>query len=310
MSAGNLPDSNSDAKMRLQRQICGLGLPAELADDVIGHHTLVNYGKGAMVILQGSPADVLFYVIAGVVKVYSPSPDGGRILLKLAGPGDLVGYADYVDSRGRRAQIFEVEALTKTSVALLTREHILKILSTFERTTLLQVIEGLNTAWSSMAQSLGTFLGMSFKERLELVLKELGTKFGVRDSRGILLTPELAHADFAEMIGSSRPMVTRLMAEMTKEGLLLRQGKRFILCEPFVNKHARVAEEDNAAAFAPPSRAPKGSVQNAYRQASVPPTVRNPGMDWSPYSLTVRAADQTNTQHVVIVNGSRASRSG
>jgi len=70
---------------------------------------------------------------------------------------------------------------------------------------------------------------MSFKERLEVVLRELAAKFAVRDSRGILLTPELAHSDFAEMIGSSRPMVTRLMAEMAKEGRLLRQGKQLIL---------------------------------------------------------------------------------
>jgi hypothetical protein len=46
------------------------------------------------------------------------------------------------------------------------------------------------------------------------------------------LTPELVHADFADMIGSSRPMVTRLMAEMTKRGLLLREGKRLILRDP------------------------------------------------------------------------------
>ena len=85
---------------------------------------------------------------------------------------------------------------------------------------------------------------MSFKERLELVFKELARKFGVHDSRGILLTPELAHADFADMIGSSRPMVTRLMANMTKQGLLLRQGKRFILCQPWANEAPSRGEKE------------------------------------------------------------------
>jgi CRP-like cAMP-binding protein len=51
----------------------------------------------------------------------------------------------------------------------------------------------------------------------------------VRDSRGILLVPELAHADLADMIGSSRPMISRLIAEITEEDLLLRQDKQFIL---------------------------------------------------------------------------------
>ena len=84
-----------------------------------------------------------------------------------------------------------------------------------------------------MAQWFGAFLGMPFRERLDVVLHELGSKFGVRDKRGILLMPELSHADLAEMIGSSRPMVSRLIAEVTEEGHLLRHGKQFVLLEPF-----------------------------------------------------------------------------
>jgi hypothetical protein len=61
------------------------------------------------------------------------------------------------------------------------------------------------------------------------VLEELGAKFGVRDTRGILLVPESAHSDLADMIGTSRPMVSRLISEVTEEGLLLRQGRQFIL---------------------------------------------------------------------------------
>src|SRR5713226_1391546 len=197
----NLSETGSEARNRFETQLGELGVPAKFVDEIIGHHTLVNYNKGSMIFLQGSPADVLFYVLTGLVKVYCPRSDGTRILVKLAGPGDLVGYVDYVDSIGRRAQVFEVEALTKSSVALFTREHVLKLLHALERATLLQVVERLNTAWSSMAQWFGTFLGMSFKERLNFVLKELGAKFGVRDSRGVLLTLELAHADFADMIG-------------------------------------------------------------------------------------------------------------
>ena len=86
-------------------------------------------------------------------------------------------------------------------------------------------------------------LGMSFRERLEVVLHELGTKFGVRDKRGILLMPELAHADLADMIGSSRPMVSRLIADMAEEGLILRQGKQFVLLEPFAGEESDSADQ-------------------------------------------------------------------
>jgi CRP-like cAMP-binding protein len=63
------------------------------------------------------------------------------------------------------------------------------------------------------------------------VLQELARDFGVRDARGILLRPELGHDDLADMIGSSRPMVTRLLGEMTEQGLISRCGRNLVLLE-------------------------------------------------------------------------------
>jgi hypothetical protein len=41
--------------------------------------------------------------------------------------------------------------------------------------------------------------------------------------------PELAQEELAEMIGSSRPMVSKLLTEMTERGMLVREGRRHIL---------------------------------------------------------------------------------
>jgi biotin operon repressor len=62
-----------------------------------------------------------------------------------------------------------------------------------------------------------------------MVLSDLGTRAGVKDSEGTILIPELGHEDLAEMIGCSRPMVSRLIAEMIESGLLSRRGKQYVL---------------------------------------------------------------------------------
>jgi len=93
------------------------------------------------------------------------------------------------------------------------------------------VLEGLNTAWSASAQRFAVFFGMTFRERLEFTLRELGAKFGVRDSRGVVLTPELTQTDLAEMIGCSRPMISRLIADMKEDGLVLNEYRRFVLLD-------------------------------------------------------------------------------
>jgi len=78
----------TDATRRLEMRLGDFGIPGKFTDEIIDHHTVVNYNKGSMVSLQGSPADVMFWVLAGLVKVYCPRPDGTRILVKLAGPGE------------------------------------------------------------------------------------------------------------------------------------------------------------------------------------------------------------------------------
>jgi CRP-like cAMP-binding protein len=232
MGAASQMRATSELRTRLENQLGELGLPIEFADELVGRYTLVNYSKGAAVFCQGAPADVCFYVITGLVKLYYPRPDGTRLLVKLAGPGDIIGYVNLVDARGRPAQVFEAEALTRSSVALFTREHLLKVLCLLDHESTLRLVERLNTLWSSTVQWLASLLSMSFRERLEVQLNSLAGQFGVRESRGILLSIELVHDDLADMIGSSRPMVSRLIADLMHRGCLFRQGKQFILRQP------------------------------------------------------------------------------
>ena len=198
-------------------------------EELLEQHTRLSYPKDAPIFLQGAPADVAFYVIGGLVKIYCPKGDGNRVLLQLAGPGDVLGHIDLVESGRRRTQVFEAQAFTRCTLALFTREHLRKSAEMLERDSLVRGIELINTAWSAIAQWYAVFLGLSLKERLEAVFRELATRFGVREKRGILLLPELSHMDFAEMIQSSRPMVSRLIAQMINDGVLGRRGRQYIV---------------------------------------------------------------------------------
>jgi hypothetical protein len=141
----------------------------------------------------------------------------------------LIGYADFVDSNRQRSQMFEAHALTSCSVALFTRQHVLKTLRGLDQPALVSFLESLNGFWSSVVHRYAVYLSMSLRERLQMVLAELGTRFGVHDARGVLLTPELSQEELAEMIGSSRPMVSKLLSEMAERTMLACQGRRYIL---------------------------------------------------------------------------------
>jgi hypothetical protein len=102
-----------------------------------------------------------------------------------------------------------------------------------------------------------------------MVLKRLGTRVGIEDKRGTLIMPELGHEDLAEMIGSSRPMVSKLISDMTREGLLTRgENRHFILC-----MQPRPSTTTPADAFQPSIRANGVSKQTARSRVllTVPP---------------------------------------
>jgi len=247
----------AQAQEKLTARLLSLGMPRPAATTLLERHMLLRYPKGAELFTKGSPADVVFAVISGVVKVVSVRPGSDRVLVELAGTGDLVGYADFADTRGERSQLFGAQALTNSCVALFTRHHIAEVLKGLDPETLIKIASALNTMWSSVTYRYASFLGMSLRKRLEFVLNELAERFGLPDARGTLLLPELAQEELAEMIGSSRPMVSKLLTEMTARGMLIRSGRRHILISSEklgAGVHQRAREEAAAAAAPAPER--------------------------------------------------------
>jgi CRP/FNR family cyclic AMP-dependent transcriptional regulator len=226
---------------RLRGNFSHWRVPTSIIDDLVDHRSAVTYPRNAMVFLEGSPGDLFGCVLAGYVKVYCNTANGARVLARLSGPGDIIGYADTEDCKGRRSKIFETQALTKCSVALFTRERAVRLLRALDADQAIELYQTLNSFWSSTLHWWTSFLGLPFQQRLEVVLSDLSRRVGVHDNRGILIIPELSQADLAEMISSSRPLVSRLLNEMEERGLVQRRGKQYLLLKGWDSTEHRFA---------------------------------------------------------------------
>ena len=122
----------------------------------------------------------------------------------MLGPGDLFGFVERTDDKGRPAQAFQARARTNVQIGLLIRERVKKVLARQDPALLVHITEQVIAAWSEATLRQTRFLGENYSGRFEMVLADLAAKFGVRESRGTLLIPEFGHHDFAEMIGCSR----------------------------------------------------------------------------------------------------------
>jgi CRP-like cAMP-binding protein len=121
---------------------------------------------------------------------------------------------------GHHARLFEAQVASKCSLALFSRDHIARLLAGLSPNTLISIAESLNTFWSENVRFFANLLNLPFWDRLTIVLSDLAKRVGVSDSEGIILIPEIAHEDLAEMIGCSRPKVSRLIAKWSNPGCL------------------------------------------------------------------------------------------
>jgi CRP/FNR family cyclic AMP-dependent transcriptional regulator len=205
------------------------GIPEETARELTKNHSELSYSSGKLIFSQGSPADIVLWVVKGVVREVCPNPNGTQTLVRLATVGDILGLADRLNDKGQWERRFEAWAASECVLGIVTRDHVRNLLKNMKPEELLTLSERMNSAAAEWVQYYATFLGLSYRERIGMVMAELGRKFGVPDSDGILLTFEPTHSDLAEMIGSSRPVVGRVLSEMIEDGEIGRRERKYIL---------------------------------------------------------------------------------
>jgi CRP/FNR family cyclic AMP-dependent transcriptional regulator len=233
----NLIRQHETAFTILRTSLGHLNLPMDLVDELIERHIPVAFEKGELALCEGNSDGMLACILSGYVNVCCSLGDGNRTLVRMAGPGEVIGYPDYIDERGRQARLFEAQVASKCTLALFSREHVAALLASLPADALISILTYLNTLWSQNLRRFTVLLSLPFWDRLMIVMSDLAKRAGVRDSEGIILIPELGHQELSEMIGCSRPLVTRMIAEMVKSGLLERRKKQYVLLKRWDSNH-------------------------------------------------------------------------
>jgi CRP-like cAMP-binding protein len=226
----------SDGLRILEGRLIDSRIAPTIARELVNRSTTFDYSKGS-IIFSGAPAEVLYCVRRGLVGLYVARGEGSRIMVRIAGAGDLLGSIELGDEKGRSPQFLEAHARSNCQLALISHEHILRTLQAVDRNATLQLLERINTEWFSQMTRRVRLLGLDYRQRLGSIFGELAERFGIEEARGVLLTPELSHSDFAEMIGSSRQMTSKLIAEMIERSLLIKQGRQYIVARKYLAQH-------------------------------------------------------------------------
>jgi len=179
--------------------------------------------KHQTIVEEGLSGDYMYVIRDGQVKVTKLSGDGREKILELLGPGDFFGEMSLLDNAERSAS---VKSLTETRILALSRKDFLKELRR-NPDLAMAVIQELTRRVRQMDEQASSLSFQRVKERTRGLLLRLAKEERVREGRRA--TPPLTHQQIADMIGTSRETVTRVVKRLKEQGWLEQEGKRYLV---------------------------------------------------------------------------------
>ncbi|HKO00574.1 MAG TPA: Crp/Fnr family transcriptional regulator [Thermoanaerobaculia bacterium] len=184
-----------------------------------------RYSKDDVVFHADESGDIFCLIKEGQVKVTMISPEGKEIILSMLGPGDFFGEMALLDNEQRSATVIATETLELVTI---WRSDFLQILQenfSITKKVLAELSRRLRRA-SNRIESLAT---MDVYGRLARFFLDLAREQGKSLDNGYVAVTRPTHQSIANMIGTSRETVSRLIHDLMKQNLLLSEGKTVYL---------------------------------------------------------------------------------
>jgi CRP/FNR family cyclic AMP-dependent transcriptional regulator len=184
-----------------------------------------RYAKDDAVFHADEIGDVFYLIREGQVKVTMISPEGKEIILSILAAGDFFGEMALFDNEPRSATVIAIEPLEVVSIWRTDFLHILSENFSITQKVLGELSKRLRNA-SNRIESLAT---MDVYGRLARFFLDLARQSGKVLDNDYVAVIRPTHQAIANMIGTSRETVSRLIHDLMKQNLLLSEGKTIYL---------------------------------------------------------------------------------
>ena len=217
-----IPKNCLSCTLRQNSDFCNLPQPLMTFFSNMGHVTL--YPANATLMAEGQIPRGIYIACSGRSKLSIQAHDGKTIILKIAGDRQVLGLSTVI--RGGPSPI------TVTTIELCQIKYV-------ERESLLRMIERDSRAALACATALAREVTASFDDVHDLLLARSSTEKLARlllswvadepRNRELRVATEFTHEEIAQMIGSSRETVTRLLSDMKRKDLIRLEGATLVI---------------------------------------------------------------------------------
>lgn len=195
-----------------------------LSDDdlesFIRHATQRKYKKNTLIIQQGDETDSLYILLEGEMKVYVEDEQGKELTVRIVHPGDSFGELALIGDFPRSANVL---TLTDCVVSAVSKDNYMAFISQHPHISL-ALIKSLAHMVRETTRELSHIALSDVYGRLTHILEKHKT-----EEDGEQRVPKFTHREIANMIGSSREMVSKILKELEKGEYISVDNKHYVI---------------------------------------------------------------------------------
>ncbi len=197
-----------------------------------------SFPEGAVLFVEGQTPRGVYMLCRGQAKLSVVSEDGRTLILKIAGPGEVLGLSSCVTARPYEAT---VETLSPCQVNFVRTEDLLRFIRSDGDACLRAALQ-ISRQYQNACREL-RWVGLSRSADWKLASLLLGLGEEREAGNGMAGEPvtkvipgqpstfkmTLTHEEIAQMIGTTRETVTRVFARLKKQKLVEVRGATVVL---------------------------------------------------------------------------------
>lgn len=184
------------------------------------------YRKNQVIFIEEETGSYMYLVLSGKVKVAKAGTGGRETILAIHRTGDFFGEMSLLDGKTAPAT---VSAMEDSKIISVSGTDFHKYLLHNEK-VMLQIIQvlcsRLRQVWQTQSLSSSTA-----DARIRMGVYELSKRHGIRDAHGTIIDLKITHQELAEMVGTSRETVTRVLTRLREQGIIEIDQRRITLLD-------------------------------------------------------------------------------
>lgn len=221
MTMDDIPGHDAVAALELFRDISASALA-----EVVATARIRALPRGTKVFDQGEPIERAHALLSGGVRISQAGSDGGQVVIRFIGPGEIFGSVPIYTDRRYPADAI---AMTDSVEVSWSQSELVELMEQHSRIAI-NMITIIGRRIAELQDRVREMATQSAERRVANTLLRLARRAGRPTSAGTEIGFALRRKDIADISGTTLHTVSRILTGWGKDGLVISDHQHLTLC--------------------------------------------------------------------------------